>query len=518
MTETKDNERWIRLALAARMIHDPATPETRMPLPLTLATAITARKKASLALWMERVLEECDRAGVDLAPEPVHDLRVALRRCRSMADGLCMMDPHPAWKDMKKAGKRLFSQLGELRDVQVMEEWVHRLGGPDDLVTRTLLQFLAGREAQLKQQAALAVREFDRKQWRRWITFLPRRTARIRTGSALFKHLALERWTEAYELHHRALRNRSQLAFHQLRIGLKRFRYIVENFLPEQHALWSNDLKELQDLLGEVHDLDVLWATAQQVNAFPHAESRSGWHSRVVEERTRRIEQYRGKMLGKTSLWQVWRAELPVGKQIESTALSRLKLWASLLDPDFKHSMHVARLALQLYDGLQGPANSDQRSILQVAALLHDVGRSTNEKAHHKTAYDLIRKLPPPLSWSGEKMRWVGIVSRYHRGALPQVGQKTLAGLTPGQRQDILRLAGILRLANAFDFERNGRVHHLEFHDHNGFLTIAAQGYSARDRMAEKVAAARHLLETVSRRPVMVKPLRVTKPKLEGRS
>ena len=154
-----------------------ATTETHMPLPVAFATATNARKKAGLALWMERVLEECDRTGVDLAADPVHDLRVALRRCRSMADGLLVMDPHPAWKEMKKAGKRLFSQLGELRDVQVMEEWVHRLGDPDDLVTSTLLQFLAGRESQLKQQAALALQEFDRKQWRRWITFLPHRAA-----------------------------------------------------------------------------------------------------------------------------------------------------------------------------------------------------------------------------------------------------------------------------------------------------------------------------------------------------
>jgi len=515
MTETKDNEHWTP---AAKMLHGPAIAETRMPLPVAFATARTARKKAGLALWMERVLEECDRTGVDFAADPVHDLRVALRRCRSMADGLRVMDPHPAWKEMRRAGKRLFSQLGELRDVHVMEEWVHRLGDPDDPVTRTLVQFLAGRESHLKQHAALALQELDRKKWRRWITFLPRRAAKIRTGSPLFKHLALERWTEAYELHRRALRNRSPLAFHQLRIGLKRFRYIAENFLPEQHSAWAHDLKELQDLLGEVHDLDVLWATALQVNAFPNAESRSSWHSRILEERTQRIEKYRGKMRGKTSLWQTWRAELPAGKQIESGALGRLKLWASLLDPDFKHAIHVARLALQLYDGLQRPANSEQRSILQVAALLHDIGRSKNEKAHHKAAYDLIRKLTPPLSWSEEKMRWVGIVSRYHRGTLPRVGQKTLAGLTPAQRQDILRLAGILRLANALDSDRNGRIQRLEVHDHNGFLMIAAQGYSARARMAEKVAAARHLLETVSRRPVILKPLRINKPKPEIKS
>lgn len=510
MAGTNDNEHWIEAAFMT------AIAETRMPLTVNTPTTKNAGNKVGLGLWMERVLEECDRTGVDLAADPVHDLRVALRRCRSMADGLLGMDPHPAWKDMKKAGKALFSQLGELRDVHVMEEWVHRLGGPDDLVAAILLQFLAGRESQLKQQAAIALQEFDRKQWRRWITFLPHRAARVRTGSALFKHLALERWTEACELHRRALRNRSQVAFHQLRIGLKRFRYIVENFLPEQHAAWSDDLKELQDLLGEVHDLDVLWATALQVNAFPDAESRSSWHARIIDERARRIEKYRAKMVGKTTLWHVWRAELPVGKQIESAALNRLKLWASFLDPDFKHSSHVARLALQLYDGLQRPANSDQRSILQVAGLLHDIGRSKKEKSHHKATYDLICKLTPPLSWSAEKMRWVGIVSRYHRGALPRVSHKTLAGLTPSQRQDVLRLAGILRLANAFDSERNGRVQRLEVSDHNGFLLIAAQGYSARDRMAEKVAAARHLLETISRRPVMVKPLKPARPRTEN--
>jgi CHAD domain-containing protein len=511
LLETKDNTPHCQIK--GRMIDGQSPPNLMSATPVVAASR-NAAKKAGLALWMERVLEECDRTGADLAADPVHDLRVALRRCRSLADGLLVMDPNPAWKEMKRAGKRLFSQLGDLRDAQVMEEWVHRFGQPNDPVTSILLQFLAGREAQLKQQAALALQEFDRKQWRRWIASLPRRAARMRMGSPLFKHLALERWTEAYELHRRALRNRSQLAFHRLRIGLKRFRYIVENFLPEQHAAWSDDLKELQDLLGEVHDLDVLWATALRINALPDDDTRSRWHARIIEERSRRIEKYRQKMLGQSSLWRVWRAELPIGKQIESAALSRLKLWASFLDPDFKHSIHVARLALQLYDGLpvrHRPADSeagDHRSILQVAALLHNVGRSKNEKGHHKATYNLIQGLTPPLSWSEEKIRLAGIVARYHRGALPGAGQKTLVGLTPGRRQTVLQLAGILRLASAFDSERNGRIQRLEVREQNGFLLVAAQGYSARDSMAESVAAARHLLEVVYRRPVMVKPLR----------
>jgi hypothetical protein len=72
-------------------------------------------------------------------------------------------------------------------------------------------------------------------------------------------------------------------------------------------------------------------------------------------------------------------------------------------------------------------------------------------------------------------------------------------------------------LANAFDSERNSRIQRLEVHTQKGFLEIVAQGYSSRDDMAEDVAAARHLLETIYRQPVIVKPLR-PKPTPKGRS
>jgi CHAD domain-containing protein/HD superfamily phosphodiesterase len=494
---------------------------------------IKSTKKSGLAFWMQRVLEECDRASVAFAPDPVHDLRVALRRCCSMADGVAAIDPNPAWKEMKKAGKRLFRRLGELRDVHVMQEWVHRLDSPDDPVTAPLLQSFIAREAPLQQEAVQALTEFDRKQWLRWSRSLPRRMARFRPGSLVFRHLALERWTVAHKLHRMVLRSGSSAGFHRLRIGIKRFRYIVENFLPEQHAAWSDDLKHMQDVLGEVHDLDVLWPAAVQANVFPDGSARSRWQDRISAERAQRIDTYRKKMLGKDgtdkdgsnkdSLWQVWRGQLPDRKQTEAAALLRLRLWASLLDPDFKHSRHVAALTLQLYDGLATidkafESTGQERAILQAAALLHDVGRSDKEKGRHKATYRLIRRLSPPLGWRAQNLLTAGAIARYHRGALPRAGQKPLRGLSLKQRQDIARLAAILRLANAFDASRDGRIKRLRVKDGdtgNKILLIEAQGYSPRNNQAEAIAAARHLLETVYRRPVMVKPLKVSnrKPK-----
>ena len=463
---------------------------------------------------MERVLVECDRAAAGFEADPVHDLRVALRRCRSLADGLMAMDPDSSWRDMKKAGKKLFQALGDLRDMQVMQEWIERLGDAGDPVTVKLLNHVHAREAAAKQEAFKALDQFDRKQWRQWAKTLSGRASRVRPGSVVFKHLALEKWTAAYDLHKRAMRTRSQTALHELRIGIKRFRYTVENFLPQQHAAWGGDLKELQDLLGEVHDLDVLWATAIEIVAFHDLESRSRWREKLDAERARRIERYREKMVGKQSLWRVWRAELPSGPQLRAAAMSRLRVWAAFLDPDFLHSQRVAQLALLLYDGLKQAGllaanpEHDSRAVLHVAALLHDVGRARGDGAHQKESFRMIRGLAQPLGWSAREMELAAVVARYHRGALPRPRRKPLQRLDLPDRRIAVQLAGVLRLANALD-SRNGTEPALQVAVQDRTVMVHAAGYSALDRSAEDVAAARHLLETVLRRAVLVRGMKV---------
>jgi CHAD domain-containing protein len=513
------------------------------------ATRTTRAKKVTgLRYWMLRVLDECQHVSADFSADPVHDLRVSLRRCRSLVDGLMALDPDPNWKAMKKAGKRLFQRLGALRDVQVMMEWVEKLHPAEasaeqvtverarvdsdsahphaigDPVAQSLLEILHRREQEQKLEAQVALEAFDRKQWRQWSKSLPARAARIRPGSALFKHLALERWTAARELHNRALRNRSQVAFHALRIGIKRFRYIVENFLPVEHKAWSNDLKQIQDLLGEVHDLDVLWATAVSCQVFPDPHSRRRWHERILAERTKRIDQYRKKKVGLDSLWQVWRAALPQGKQIQALATRRMKLWANGLDPDFPHSERVASLALQLYDGLLAagwqPAidGVSARSSLLAAALLHDVGKSEGEKGHHKTSFDLIRAHGNPLGWKPEDLQRSAIVARFHRGALPTRRHKSLRDLLPDEQKATIQLAAILRLANALDTGHDAHIGRIQIESDqirtkgNEAVIIAAEGYSPLSASAQTIAAERHLLETVLHRPIVVKSMKSPRP------
>ena len=173
-----------------------------------------------------------------------------------------------------------------------------------------LLEGLRQKESLLKAAAQETLGNFDRKRWTALNGRLARRRSQVPVEGLVFQHLALERWMDAHELHRQALRNRTQVGYHQLRIGIKRFRYTCENFLPQRHAKWSKDLRELQDALGEVHDFDVLKAA---IKAHPGIEpgDRARWNKRIAEERQKRLDLYRQKMLGKHSLWLVWRAELP---------------------------------------------------------------------------------------------------------------------------------------------------------------------------------------------------------------
>ena len=509
-------------------------------------------KTAGLRYWMLRVLEECDKAAAGFQPDPVHDLRVSLRRCRSLADGMIAMDPDRNWKAMKKAGKKLFQSLGALRDVQIMMEWIDTLelaavrppsaapkaqpANPPETSAKSeleaLLQVLRSRECEHKRKAGVALEEFDRKQWLQWSGTLPQRAARLRPGSAVFKHLALERWNAARQLHTRAMRTKSEIALHTLRIGIKRFRYIVENFLPLEHQAWGNDLKHVQDLLGEVHDLDVLWATAVHATIASNEATRPLWHAKILEERTKRVHEYGSLTNGPESLWNVWRAGLPHGAEILKIATQRMKLWAKALDPDFAHSERVAKLALQLHDGLvacgitrHSSTEEDARASLYLGALLHDVGKAKRNRGHQKRSMELIKAHGTPLGWKAENLRRAALVARFHAGALPARNHKALRDLLSDEQKMVIRLAAILRFANALDVTHDGHVRSLKLENvqlpkqsSNGFrrkpaglanneaLVIAAEGYSGGTATAQAVAAERYLLETVLKRPILVKP------------
>jgi exopolyphosphatase/guanosine-5'-triphosphate,3'-diphosphate pyrophosphatase len=473
-----------------------------LPEAVMAKTAAATPVERGIAYWMERVVAEREKVRKSFDADAVHDLRVALRRCRSMAEGFQSVNGDPSWVKMRKTGKAVFAALGDLRDTQVLLEWIARLRSECPLVAERLDRYCRGREAELKTNAAAVVDEFDTQRWLQWAHRLEELVQGVGSPTEVFQVLALERYNEARKLHTQALRNRSKVALHQLRIGIKRFRYIVENFLPGQEQAWGKDLRHIQDLLGEVHDLDVLWTTARQIHAFVSPQGRQQWYAAVLRERNLRMQDYREKMLGRHSLWQEWRNGLPAGDKLHSAVLKRFEIWATSLDPDPAHTQLVTQFSLQLYDALQDgglvPARTagavSPRDLLQVAALTHGVGHGGRDKARHKVSGRLLQQLEVPPGWSATDLLIAALVIRYHRGALP-TSQERYAALSPGDQHLVDCLGGILRLADSLDSQHDHKIRAIAVSQNGVRTDVIAAGYVARSKHAESIAAARHVLE-----------------------
>jgi len=270
---------------------------------------------------MERVLEQADRARRDWDADAVHDLRVALRRCRTMAEALSEVNPAPGWRRLKKMSRQVFHTLGILRDTQVEREWIKKLSAAGDPVRRLMLRNLGHEERKNIERAQRALDRFDRKEWRKLSRKLPSKAQFFPLESVVFQRLALASLNEAVDLYQRARKGRSRIAWHRLRIGVKRFRYIVENFLPKRYEAWGDDLKQFQDLLGEVHDLDVLRIQVRKVCAGRDPAGVATWLERIDGERKLRLDQLRAKIGDKEFLWLAWRAGLQGGNTLETVSL-----------------------------------------------------------------------------------------------------------------------------------------------------------------------------------------------------
>ena len=268
---------------------------------------------------MNRVLELADKVQDDWNADNVHDLRVALRRCRTMADALSEVNPVPGWKKLKRVTRDLFQALGELRDTQVTKQWVKKIGTAKDPVRGRMLRVLSEQEREQRKKAEKALYQFDRKSWKKWSRKFPAKAEFFPVESVVFQRLALAELNEAVNLYHRARKLRSGAAWHRLRIGLKEFRYILENFLPQRYAQWSKELKGMQDMLGEVHDLDVLRLRIRK-QAGLNPEIVAKWMEEIEKARKARLEEFRAKTANKDSSWVVWHKGLEWGHNLRTVS------------------------------------------------------------------------------------------------------------------------------------------------------------------------------------------------------
>ncbi|HPN88280.1 MAG TPA: HD domain-containing protein [Candidatus Omnitrophota bacterium] len=117
-----------------------------------------------------------------------------------------------------------------------------------------------------------------------------------------------------------------------------------------------------------------------------------------------------------------------------------------------KHCLHVAKLALSLFDQLSHlhQLTPQERNILEAATILHDIGWIKGQQKHHKLAQELIIN-SQRLKVSLKVRILIGLIARYHRKSLPQNSHKYFSQLNKISKKNVKILASFLRIADGLD-------------------------------------------------------------------
>ncbi|MCX8007153.1 MAG: Ppx/GppA family phosphatase [Coriobacteriia bacterium] len=157
--------------------------------------------------------------------------------------------------------------------------------------------------------------------------------------------------------------------------------------------------------------------------------------------------------------------------------MATVREFARTCRADMAHAEQVRSLALALLDRLAERFDVPEhgRPLLEAAALLHDVGYHIAYERHHKHSYHMISYAELP-GFSARELRIVAAIARYHRGALPRAKHEAMVGLDKAERQLVVQLAAILRLADGIDRSRGQRVTAMTVDVADGTVIIGLDG------------------------------------------
>lgn len=222
-----------------------------------------------IATRWEEVWKVLPKAIAGDDPKAVHDARVASRRLRAAMDGAAGAFPKPWFRSLHKSAKTITRSLGKVRDQDVLLARLSAGREAADPAMRPALDLLIERIETERDEARDALEDtFTRSRLRRL-----RKESRTRFAIARQKDRQLEdalperareqidaRVSELLAFQGTVSETDDAETFHDARIAVKRLRYTLELFEEAVGAEATHligDLKGLQELLGDLHDLDV---------------------------------------------------------------------------------------------------------------------------------------------------------------------------------------------------------------------------------------------------------------------
>jgi exopolyphosphatase / guanosine-5'-triphosphate,3'-diphosphate pyrophosphatase len=123
------------------------------------------------------------------------------------------------------------------------------------------------------------------------------------------------------------------------------------------------------------------------------------------------------------------------------------------------HARLTSRLAARLFEQSKSLHNLDDSNLLllEIGALLHDIGHFISAVDHDQHGYYLLNATPL-IGLSQREQKIVANLVRYHRRQSPSTDDENFKTLPQKDRLIVTKLSTLLRLADSLDISHTGRV------------------------------------------------------------
>jgi exopolyphosphatase/guanosine-5'-triphosphate,3'-diphosphate pyrophosphatase len=169
--------------------------------------------------------------------------------------------------------------------------------------------------------------------------------------------------------------------------------------------------------------------------------------------------------------------------------LRSARILAERYQSDPRHGSHVAELCARFFGELADlhQLTAHDALLLQVAAILHEVGTYISPRAHHKHSEYIILN-SEIFGLDRLDVTLVALVARYHRHSGPRLDHTAYAAMSADDRIRICKLAAILRVADALERTHRQRVSEIEIRREPGRLRLRLPAVA--DAAVERLAMA----------------------------
>ncbi len=171
--------------------------------------------------------------------------------------------------------------------------------------------------------------------------------------------------------------------------------------------------------------------------------------------------------------------------QVTASALSLARKYKA----DEKHAEYVSMISLKLFDALKAELGLEERSrmLLEVAAILHDIGMFIRADKHEEHSMYIIAHADI-FGLTQDDIAIISQVAYYHRGSHSPQDDAQFAVRPRADRITILKLTAILRVADAFDRGHSQKINDFSIDFRQDSLIIKCKG--THNIMLERMAVA----------------------------